>query len=149
MKIRLLCKISYFLLIVALLVTLFHYNLAYSKSFSVDDFLDNPSLYVGEKKTIKGVYAGKFEQGFFMIKNQRTVKVHLERNDDVNYGPPRYGEVLIYGTLQRDGSIFAEGVHNYNYAYISIYGSSFLAGLIVLFYFLKEWKITWRGIKRA
>ncbi len=145
MKIRLLYRISYFLLILTLLATLFHYKAAYPESFSIDDFLDNPARYDGQKKSIKGIYSESFDGGFFMIKNHKTIKIYFNGKNE----PPKYGEVLVYGTLQRDKSVIAEGVHNYNYAYVTIYGSSFLAGLLVLFYLLKEWKITRRGLQIA
>ena len=134
------------LIFLTLVVTLIHYKVSYASDyFSIDDFLNNPARYDGQKKGIKGIYDHSFEGGFFMIKNHQKIKIYF----DGRYDPPAFGEVLIYGTLQRDGSVAAEAVHNYNYAYFTIYGSSFLAGLAVLLFFLREWKITFGGLQSA
>ncbi len=134
------------LIFLTLVVTLIHYKVSYASGyFSIGDFLNNPSRYAGQNKSIKGVYDHSFEGGFFMIKNHKTIRVYFEEEHE----PPKFGEVLIYGALQRDGSVIAEGVHNYDYGYFTIYVSSFFAGILVLYYFFKEWKITWRGLQSA
>ncbi len=128
--------LGYILIALLFLVSLTHYNLVYGqKSIVVSDFLDSPAAYAQQKKGIMGPYGGTAEDGFYIEYNHRPVHIRYANP----YKPPRFGEVLAYGTLQADGSLLAEGVHNYDYNYL-IYGLSFIAGIGVLILFFKEWK---------
>ena len=133
------------LVLVLLGVTLVHYAVASDDYFSIDDFLENPAPYQGLYKNVMGPYGGSFDNGFYVIVNHKPVKVHY----DQDYTPVRYGEVLVYGIVQEDGSVRAVGVHNYNYGYFVLYVGSIIAGIIILIIFFTEWKITRRGFERA
>lgn len=136
--------LGYILIVCILIMTLAHYYLVYSVgSFTMNDFIEDPSCCAGLSKSFMGVYEKPFADGFIIIYNHRPVKVIFNEE----YIPPRYGEVSVYGILQQDGSVNAMGVHNYNYNFI-IYGISFIAGVFVLFSFFKEWKVTVHGFVR-
>ncbi len=113
-------------------------------SLAVINFMQDPIKYAGQTREIMGSYLEPTENGFIMLYNTQPLRIHYE----AEYTPPRYGQVLVYGTLREDGTIDAIGVHNYNYNYW-IYATSFLAGLYVLKVFFNEWKITRRGIENA
>jgi len=137
--------IGYLLVVLVLLITLVHYSLVYgTNTFTIHDFLQNPHSYAGSSKNIMASYHNSFDGGFVVNYNNELITIFY----DQEYIPPRYGEVLVYGILQRDGTVKAVGVHNYNYNYI-LYIVSFLAGIFVLALFLKEWKITGRGFESA
>lgn len=135
--------ISYVLTGFILILTLVHYNLTYGNTVMITDFIENPPAYAGVERSVMGVYNGNFADGFILRYNQKLVAIFY----DHDYLPPRYGEVLVYGQLQQDGSIKALAVHNYDYNFV-IYGISFIAGIFVLFSFFKEWKITTSGFVR-
>jgi hypothetical protein len=135
----------YILAGITLMVTLFHYYIALEKdSFALDQFLTNPTKFAGRTATFSARYSNPVDGGFIVIYNHKPVRVHY----GLEYAPPHYGEVLIFGRLNEGGFVEALGVHNYNYNYF-IYGLSFLAGLVVLWCFLREWKMTRRGFEHA
>ncbi|MDP3734291.1 MAG: hypothetical protein Q8R37_03605 [Nanoarchaeota archaeon] len=127
-----------------LILMLFHYYLVYSvDSFTMNDFMENPSCCAGLYKNFMGVYQKSSADGFIAIYNHHPVKVIFNQE----HTPPRYGEISVYGILQQDGTVKAIDVHNYNYNFI-LYGISFLAGLLVLFSLCTEWSVTARGFVR-
>ncbi len=134
----------YFVAVLLLLVTLFHYHLVYLVSFTIGDFFAHPAQYAGINKSLTGPYGGPADGGFYLIYNQRAARIYY----DQQYTPPRLGEVNLYGELQADGSLRALRVHNYNYNYV-LYVLSFFAGLGTLIFFFHEWKITRKGFKHA
>ncbi len=141
---KVLAQTLYVVVLFTLLVSLFHYRVAFTKAdaFTFKKFLDNPKKYDGLVVSVMGPYGGSFPGGFFVIHNKLPIKVYYEPFHDA----PRIGEVLARGTLQVDGTLYAKQVHNYDYNYLW-YALSFLTGMVVLIYFLKEWKCTLRGFE--
>lgn len=137
--------IAYFLVLCTLFLSIILYYEVYKKDYiSVHDFLKNPEENSGYNRSVMGPYGGSFEGGFYVIYNKEPVMVLY----DGEYTPPRYGEVLVYGTTNKNGYVDVVGIHNYDYNYF-LYAASFLAIIIVLVFFFKEWKITPRGIEDA
>jgi hypothetical protein len=128
--------------IIFILSLVHYYTIEGEGSKAVINFMDNPKAYAGQTREIMGPYLEQTEDGFIMQYNQRPLRIHYTQP----FTPPTYGQVLVYGTLQEDGSIRAIGVHNYNYNYL-IYILSLIAGLYVLKVFFTEWKITKHGIE--
>ena len=141
-------QISYVLILILFMMTLWYYSVVYSAarpgSFSAQEFLDNPMIASGDHRlrSIMGTYSSTFPGGFFLTYNHQQVKVLFSPA----YDPPRFGETMVYGTFHSDGSIQAVAVHNYNYNYF-LYFFSFFAGIFVIFIFYQEWKITLHGIE--
>src|SRR3989344_6385455 len=135
--------LGYFLVLVLLIVTLFHYNSVYldNKKF---DMISNPEKYHGINKQFMGKYGESFNGGFYLVYNEQLVPIHYSEE----YSPPHFGNVLVYGTFNKEGYVEAIGVHNYQYNYI-IYLISLIAFLFVVWLFFKEWKIISRGFKSA
>ena len=145
MKSKILFKISYSLTLLLLLLSLAHYHFAYSEDhIPFHEFIEQPQLYAGMADSFMGKYSHATFDGFVMLQNHHSITIHYVPD----YAPPRFGEVLVYGTLNRDGSVTALRVHNYNYNYF-IYLASGIAGVMVLIYFFTEWKITRRGFINA
>lgn len=134
--------ISWFVLIVVLLsLTLFHDSLRTHKySFTMHDFLLEPQKYAGQTRNIMGVYQEPTKKGFSIIYNKEKVEIIYDKEHQA----PKYGEILIFGELQRDGTVKALGVHNYNYNFL-LYLLSFIAGIIIIVVFFREWKLTKKG----
>lgn len=138
MKRTIFSLIGYILIVYILILTLFHYYLVYSAgSFTMNDFIENHFCCAGFYKNFMGVYLNLYSDGFIVNYNHHPVKIIFNEE----YIPPRYGEVSVYGVLQQDGTVKAVDVHNYNYNFI-LYGISFIAGVMVLFSFFKEWRLT-------
>ena len=144
MKSKILFKISYSLTLLLLLLSLVHYHFAYGDHISFHELIEQPQLYAGMADSFMGKYSHATPDGFVMLQNYHSIIIHYVPD----YAPPRFGEVLVYGILNRDGSVTALRVHNYNYNYF-IYFASGIVGVMVLIYFFTEWKITWRGFINA
>lgn len=142
---KVLARTLYVLVLFALLLSLLHYRVVFTKTsdpFTFKKFLDHPEKYAGLTVSAMGPYGGSFPGGFFVIHNTLPIKVYYEQV----HRSPRFGEVLARGTLHADGSLHAKQVHNYDYNYVW-YALSFLTGMVVLVYFFKEWKCTLRGFE--
>jgi len=145
MNLKLLRRISYILIILLLMFSWGHYYITMAEPvLPTSGFIENPQLYDGLTRTVLGIYAGPSPEGFVLQYNQRLIPVQYHGK----VIPPRYGQILIYGTFHQEGYIEAQQVHNYNYNYL-IYFISFLTFLFVLALFASEWKITKRGIESA
>lgn len=59
-----------------------------------------------------------------------------------------FGETVLYVATKQNGTIELIDYHNYDYNYF-LYVLSFIAFLIFVFIFFKEWKVTKRGLKSA
>jgi len=134
----------YFLVLVLLIVTLFHYNSVYVNNGKKFEMIEHPEKYHGITKQFMGKYGGSFNGGFYLKYNEQLVPIHYSEE----YSPPHFGNVLVYGTFNKEGYVEAIGVHNYQYNYI-IYLISLIAFLFVVWLFFKEWKIISRGFKSA
>lgn len=142
---KLLKILAYSLVFLILVLSIILYYEVYKKGrVVIYDFIENPEENHGYTLSIMGPYGGSFDKGFYIIYNQKPVKI-LYGGD---YIPPRYGEVLVYGTLQSDGYVKIVGIHNYDYNYF-LYAASFLSFIVMIIFFLKEWRITLGGIKNA
>lgn len=136
-------RAGYILILILVILSLVHYHFSYVPGhISVYEFLSNPQSSAGLKDSLMGSYSHSTGDGFVMVYNHQLVRVHYTRD----YTPPRFGEVLVYGVLNSDGSVTAIGVHNYQYNYF-IYAASGIAGIMIIIYFLREWKITGRGVE--
>ncbi len=145
MDLKLLRHVSYILILLLLVVSVaYHYITIAKPLLPTSGFIENPQLYDGLTRAVLGIYAGPSPEGFILQYNQRLIPVQYQ--EEVR--PPRYGQILIYGTFHREGYIEAQQVHNYNYNYI-IYFISFLTFLFVLALFFSEWKISTGGIESA
>ncbi len=131
------------LILLTLIISLVYFQEVYS-STSISNFKQNPETYSGDYKSVMGKYQGKTEGGFILLFNGKEVMVKT----DSNHIKPKWGEVLVYGELQEDGTIKAIGIHNYDYNYL-IYFFSFIAGIVVLIWFFKDWRLTRRGFENA
>ncbi len=147
----------YFLILIPFIFSLFHYGLYFGdKEKTLEHFyLKDGSEEFGYKRTVMGAYAGEFESdpktGFYLLHNTKKIPVFYLENYFVDYPnsytPPKYGEVAVYG-YKTNEAIYALSIHNYNYNYV-LYFISFFAGLFILAFFFREWKITWRGFENA
>ncbi len=145
MSLRSLHGVGYTLVIFLLIVSLAHHYITIAKPLlPTSGFIENPQLYDGLTRSVLGIYTGPSPGGFTIQYNQRLIPVQYQ--EEVR--PPRYGQILIYGTFHQEGYIEARQVHNYNYNYL-IYFISFLTFLFVLALFFSEWKISKRGIESA
>jgi len=107
---------------------------------TTNNFQKNPEAYQGITKQIMGKYVKTTNYGFILNYNGQQMPILY----DYAHNPPKYGEILVYGTFQNDGTIQALEVHNYDYNYI-IYLISFIAFLFIVQLFFKEWKLTKKG----
>ena len=128
-KIRIFKTAAYTFTAVLLIISLVHYHIAEKEEEQKET-----------KKSIMGPYKEPTKEGFIMLYNKKEIEV-LTQN---RHAPPVFGEVLVYGDMNQS-TITAIGIHNYNYNYL-LYIMSAIAGLLVAFYFFKEWKITKGGI---
>lgn len=133
-------RLVYVLTIILTLITLLHYSMVNKNKFTIGDFVENPAQFAGQYRSITGPFVAQTNDGFFVEFNKHHFKVYYAEL----YIPPVLGEVSIYGGLNKDGSITALRVHNYNYNYI-LYVLSFFTGLGVIIYFFSEWKMTIKG----
>ena len=131
-----------FILLLFVLTMSYYYVVDSSGGYSAEEFLNDPGMAHGDNKTLMGIYDGLFEGGFQMRYNHRLVRVY----SSVRYEPPKYGEVLVYGTFNLNGTMTAIAVHNYDYNYF-LYIVSGVMGLLVLGLLLWEWKITFKGFE--
>ncbi len=139
---RVLDRIGYMLVILLLFLSLLHHYLTVAKPvLPTSGFIVSPELYDGLSRPVLGIYAGESSDGFWLRYNQQIIPVHYRQK----VSPPRYGQILVYGTFHKEGYIEAHQLHNYNYNYI-IYLISFLTFLFVLVLFFSEWKMTGRGM---
>ncbi len=126
-------------------LTLLHFQSGTeTKKFFTKKFSQQPEKLDGVIKTFLAPYGEPSEEGFSIIYNKQKISVHYQKEHE----PPRFGEIGVHGVVKKEGHIQALAVHNYDYNYV-IYILSFLAGIFVLACFLKEWKITRRGIESA
>lgn len=145
MRKRILSRIGYALTFYLLVLSLIHYHFVYNPNHvSFNEFLSSPQSYAGVRDSFMGPYSHSTAEGFVMLYNHHQITIHYNQE----YSPPHFGEVLVHGILNGDGSVTALGVHNYNYNYF-IYVVSFFAGVMVIMYFFTEWKITRRGFIHA
>ena len=129
--------------VLILVVSILHFN-TLSSDFTMGDFIENPESYTNQKKSFMATYDSATQEGFRVKYNHHFIDIKYEGN----YQQPRYGEILIYGILNEDGSVTMLDYHNYNYNYF-IYILSFIAALAIIAYFFREWKMTWGGIRDA
>ncbi|HLD72424.1 MAG TPA: hypothetical protein VJA23_02465 [Candidatus Nanoarchaeia archaeon] len=158
----------YLLILITFVISLYHYNFYLStEDRPIGSFdLNNGSQEIGYKRTVMGAYAGELgdgsrndlEKGFYLTHNTKRIPVFFLDGYSFmdsssldpatsSYVPPRYGEVAVYGYRTKE-AIYALSINNHDYNYI-IYVLSFFAGLFVLAFFFREWKITWRGFENA
>ena len=108
-------------------------------AFTLNDYLENPQKYGG----YKGQHFGKFisisQDNFYYDLGDLDIKVIGSgvRN-------PIYGETVIFVNHRTDGIIELVDYHNYNYNYL-LYFFSFIALVIFLILFFREWRLTLRG----
>ena len=139
-NLKIVYRVAYVLTLILTLVTLFHYSMINKNEFTMGDFIENPAQFAGHYRSITGPFVAQTNDGFFIEFNKHHFQVYYAEP----YTPPVLGEVSIYGMLNKDGSITAWRVHNYDYNYI-LYVLSFFAGISVILYFFSEWKMTARG----
>ena len=140
---HLLLRAGSIFILLLLIYLLYLYNITFnSKSYSTQEFLNNPTLAHDEIKTIMGIYVDSFDGGFQVLYNHQLVTIYSDRV----YEPPQWGEVNVKGIFHANGTITAINVHNYNYNYW-LYFFSAIAGLFVIILFFYEWEITLKGIK--
>ena len=114
-----------------------------NERFTHDNYLENPQKYGGVKYERMGKIISISQDHFYFELGARDIKVigsGIKR--------PILGETVVYVHYRKDGVIELIDYHNYNYNYL-LYGVSFIALLIFIMIFFKEWKITWRGFKDA
>ena len=145
---KLLLRAGYIFVSILLMYLLYFYTFSFnsissnSKSYSTQEFINDPSIAHDEEKTIMGVYVDSFEGGFHVLYNHKVVTIYSDRV----YEPPQWGEVNVRGLFHQNGTITALYVHNYNYNYWLYVFSAFAVFFVILLFFT-EWKITSKGIK--
>jgi len=141
---RKLTLFGYLLVLVLLIITLFHFSSVYAGNEDKFDMISNPEKYPGVTKQFMGDYGGSFNGGFYLAYNEQIIPIHYSEE----YSPPHFGNILVYGTFNKEGYVEAIGIHNYDYNYV-IYFISLIAFFFGVWLFFKEWKITYRGFKSA
>lgn len=107
---------------------------------SSDVFLANPQKYAGKETEFAGSFINSTAGSFYLDANKRLLKIyypHLEK--------PVLGQVYARVRLNPDGTATALEVHKLSYNYIK-YIISFLAFIIFLFIFFREWKFKRWGL---
>lgn len=138
-------QLGYFIALLTFLTTLVHYQLvAGGHMYITQDFVASPEQYHGREKVFLAPYAGPDPEGFYILYNQQKLLVKYP----FPHEPPRWGEILVDGVLDRKGFIIGRDVHNMDYNYL-IYAVSALAGIFVIAVFFREWRLTRRGFVHA
>lgn len=101
---------------------------------SSDDILANPKEFSGKKFTFIGPVINASSSSFYLYINHRPLRVHYK-----DLQKPVLGQIYILATINHDGTANALDVHDLSYNYIK-YFISFLAFIIFLFIFFREWK---------
>ena len=111
---------------------------------SSDIFLADPLKYAGKETELTGPVLDVMADSFYLDVNQRPLKIYYP-----NFEKPVLGQAYVRAKLNSDGTATGLEVHNLSYNYIK-YAISFLAFILFLFIFFKEWKFRkWRLVENA
>jgi len=145
---KVLYKILY-ILIFTLFLTLWLYENISSVSrsnerFTIKKYLDDPEKW-GDKKNIEkmGFIVNISSNHFYFDWDGTMVKVQGSGVEKAVLG-----ETIVLLNFNKDGTIELVDYHNYDYNYV-LYALSFLALIIAMVIFFKEWKFTRRGFEDA
>ena len=140
-------KFWFFLTLIIIVSLMFYetkYYADYSKNnFSLQNYLENPEKYGDHSSESFGRIVNISQDHFYFNAGGDYIKVFGK-----NIQKAELGETVLYLDYRKDGRIVMIDYHNYNYNYI-LYAISFLAVMIFVFLFFKEWKLTRRGFKNA
>lgn len=111
--------------------------------FTISNYLSSPEKYDGHKMEIMGRVVN-ISQGHFVF-NIGSTDLKISGS---GIKKPVLGETALYANFRGDGTIEMIDYHNYNYNHI-LYIISFVAIILFLAIFLREWKLTSGGFKNA
>lgn len=112
-------------------------------SFTIKKYLENPQKYGGVKIENFGRIVNISQDHFYFDIGSTDLKVFGSGVKE-----PVLGEMVVYLDYRKDGRIKMIDFHTYDYNFI-LYGISFIALIVFIFIFLKEWKFSWKGFKDA
>jgi hypothetical protein len=147
-KLKNLIKVGYVLLFI-LIVSIVIYDNVYSKNYNIEHglvyelYIENPQKYGGFKTESFGKIINISEDHFYFNSGNENIKVF-----GLGIKKPIFGETAVFLDYKKDGRIELIDYHNYDFNYF-LYITSFLAIIVFITIFLKEWKITWKGFKDA
>ena len=140
-------KICYFIVFALIVGTFFYERFYYSNlakhSFTLDNYLQNPQMYGKYTDERFGRVINISSDHFYFNLGDRIIKVY---GHGINKAI--YGESAVFLSYNKDGRIEMIDYHNYDYNYL-VYAISFLALIVFIVIFFKEWRITSRGFVNA
>ena len=147
MKNKYLRRIQY-LIIFLLILSLFAYEnvISYDKrteEFGLENYMSNPEKYGGYEKQHFGTITEIHDDYFYFNSIQGELKVYGKGVEKA-----KFGETVFLLRYRKDGVIELVDYHNYNYNYF-LYFISFVALIIFLYIFFREWRFTLKGFEDA
>lgn len=142
-----LAKIWYFILFILIAVLFIHDNVRSvdkaKEGFTITNYLENPQKYGNYKAEGIAKIINISQDHFYANWYNSDIKVLGSGIKEATLG-----ETDVFLKFRKDGVIELINYHNYNYNYL-LYAISFLALIVSLIIFFKEWKFTWRGFENA
>lgn len=136
---RILTRIWYALLFI-LIVGLFFYDNVWWIEYS------HSLLGVERKAQIFGKIINISKDHFYIDTGSLNRRIEFSNMPGIRKA--RYGETVVYVIFRKDGMIEGIDYHNYDYNYL-LYFLSFIALIVFLVIFFREWKFTLRGFENA
>ncbi len=106
--------------------------------FTLNNYLKDPQRYGGGRGQRFGKVINTSQDHFYFDLGDSYIKV-------IGSGVKKsiYGETVIFINFRKDGIIELIDYHNYDYNYL-LYLLSFIALVIFLIIFFREWRLTFR-----
>lgn len=140
-------RVWYVLLFILIVGLVFYDNVWWmymgQEVFSLSNYIKNPEKYGDYKGQPFGRIINISQDYFYFDDGDSSFKV-------IGSGIKKavYGETVLFLNFRRDGVIELIDYHNYDYNYL-LYFLSFIALVIFLIIFLKEWRLGLRGFENA
>lgn len=139
MKTNIISIIALILFLILSIYMVLYYSFYYP---SIDGLLSNPEKFHNKLVEQYGVVSDKVNDSFYLNRGNEKIKV-ISNETEIT----KHGYTNVYGVFKKEGYIQALKLHHHNYNNLK-YFVSILAGLIFIYLFLKDWKITKGGFKR-
>ncbi len=101
---------------------------------------------VDRETQVSGKIVNISEDHFYIYTGSSNLRIESSNTPKIRKA--RYGETVVHVLWRKNGTIEGLAYHNYDYNYV-LYLFSFIALLMFLIIFFREWKLTSRGFENA